>query len=69
MSTLTSQPLLPVLADLLLDQPLLLLQLTGTLFSKACNLQSRGRRGDNSAQIQCQAGSPCEGPWEGPPAN
>lgn len=45
MRTLTSQPLLTVLADLLLDQPLLLLQLTGTLFSKACDLQGRGAEG------------------------
>ncbi|EGW09309.1 hypothetical protein I79_016210 [Cricetulus griseus] len=43
--TLTSQPLLAVLADLLLDQSLLFLQLTGTLFSKACNLQSGGAEG------------------------
>lgn len=65
---LTSQPLLPFLADLLLDQPLLLLQLPGTLFSQAFDLQSRGWEGDNSVQIQFQVGSPCKGPWEVPPA-
>lgn len=36
----TSQPLLPLLAYLLLDQLLLLLQLPGALFSKAFDLQS-----------------------------
>lgn len=38
--TLTSQPLFPFLAYLLLDHPLLLLQLPGTLFSQAFDLQS-----------------------------
>lgn len=40
--TLTSQPLLLFLAYLLPDQPLLFLQLPGTLFSQAFDLQSRG---------------------------
>lgn len=65
----TSQPLLPLLAYLLLDQLLLLLQLPGALFSKAFDLQSRVGGSDNSVQIQFQAGCPCEGPWEAPPAS
>lgn len=66
---LTSQPLLPFLPYLLLDQPLLFLQLPGTLFSKAFDLQSGVRGSDNSVQIQFQVGSPCEGPWEAPPVS
>ena len=40
--TLTSQPLLLFLTYLLPDQPLLFLQLPGTLFPQAFDLQSRG---------------------------
>ena len=40
--TLTCQPLLLFLTYLLPDQPLLLLQLPGTLFSQAFDLQSGG---------------------------